>query len=1109
VSNVKQVGDSIMTFSIEQWQARAKQKYETLTQWLSRQTTPVGYMAYGALTTFTMWPLVEVISAAAQAGQPLPYEAFMALGGVAGGVGGNLLASQIQNWYEAASRGEAPDEADVLAWLSEHALAKEELQPALDQILEALQAVRQAHETVAPADWGPFFQQLLADMQQIGNFANYEAQLIGDGLIVQGDHNIVADRGGVIVQGNLGELVMGNKIIEQTDPSQIDEQALREAYLGTVMDEYNRLLLGGIDPKVVTAEKERLRLSAIYTALLTESTKKERLQDTIPDREDPQKQPRRLSALEQLNKYRHLVILGHPGSGKSTFVNFVAVCLAGENLEDETLNLDLLTTPLPEEDGSRSRSRDKEKIAEPQPWDHGALLPVCITLREFAARGLPPAGHEGTANHLWDFLTVELHAGGLGQFAPLLQKEMLERGGLFLFDGLDEVPASDQHRVQIKQVVQDIARTCRRSHILVTSRTYAYQEQQWRLPDFADTVLAPFSKGQIERFVDRWYEQMAALGRFSAQDATGRATLLKGTILNSPRLFEFSERPLLLTLMASLHAWRGGSLPQKREELYADAVDLLLDMWEQQRLMRATDGSLQLLQPSLEQWLKVDRDKVRGLLEKLAFEGHQKQPDTVGTADILGDDLVLGLIKLSDDASLQPAQLVNYLSNRSGLLLPKGQDIYTFPHRTFQEYLAACHLTGPSYPDQIAQLARKEPNRWREVALLAGAKAARGSAFALWGLVQELCYQDPGQGDDTDYWGAHLAGQFLLETAVLTDLTTAQQRHMDRVRHWLVEVLTDPVLPVSERAATGRHLAQLGDPRPEVTSADGMQFCYVPGGDFWMGEGDEASRVAFLNDPYWIGRFPVAHAQYMDFVEDGGYGRAEWWEEAIGAGLWEDGAYTWPERRTAPYDWGSQFRMANLPVVGVSWFEALAYTRWLAARWHSKGWLPHNWQVTLPSEAEWEKAARGGLHIPLDPIVRSLADAAAMANLAIPQQDNPDPRRDYTWLQEDLTTELANYNATEINQTSSAGCYRDAVSVYGCEEMLGNVWEWTRSLRKGYPYDPHDGREILRRAGSDWTTLRGGSWRSGESYQRCSARLRHSPVDGNAALGFGWCCPHF
>ena len=57
-----------MTFSIEQWQAKARQKYETLTQWLGRQTTPVGYMAYGALTTFTLWPLVEVVSAAAQSG---------------------------------------------------------------------------------------------------------------------------------------------------------------------------------------------------------------------------------------------------------------------------------------------------------------------------------------------------------------------------------------------------------------------------------------------------------------------------------------------------------------------------------------------------------------------------------------------------------------------------------------------------------------------------------------------------------------------------------------------------------------------------------------------------------------------------------------------------------------------------------------------------------------------------------------------------------------------------------------------------------------------------------------------------------------------------------
>ena len=132
-----------------------------------------------------------------------------------------------------------------------------------------------------------------------------------------------------------------------------------------------------------------------------------------------------------------------------------------------------------------------------------------------------------------------------------------------IFDGLDEVPEADQRRTQIKQVVADFAHTFQRCHILVTSRTYAYQQQEWRLPGFTETVLEPFNRPQIAAFVDRWYAHVAGARHWDAADAQGRAELLKRAIFASDRLYALAERPLLLTLMASLHAWRGATLARK------------------------------------------------------------------------------------------------------------------------------------------------------------------------------------------------------------------------------------------------------------------------------------------------------------------------------------------------------------------------------------------------------------------------------------------------------------------------------------------------------------------------------------------------------------------
>ena len=124
--------------------------------------------------------------------------------------------------------------------------------------------------------------------------------------------------------------------------------------------------------------------------------------------------------------------------------------------------------------------------------------------------------------------------------------------------------------------------------------------------------------------------------------------------------------------MASLHAWRGGSLPEGREALYADAMDLLLDSWESPKVVRDAQGNPRVEQPSLSEWLKLDREKVRALLNELAYKAHACQPELVGTADVAESELVGGLLRLTENPEVKPKRLVEYLSDRAGLLPPRG-----------------------------------------------------------------------------------------------------------------------------------------------------------------------------------------------------------------------------------------------------------------------------------------------------------------------------------------------------------------------------------------------------------------------------------------------------
>jgi formylglycine-generating enzyme required for sulfatase activity len=236
------------------------------------------------------------------------------------------------------------------------------------------------------------------------------------------------------------------------------------------------------------------------------------------------------------------------------------------------------------------------------------------------------------------------------------------------------------------------------------------------------------------------------------------------------------------------------------------------------------------------------------------------------------------------------------------------------------------------------------------------------------------------------------------------------------------------------------------------------QTVRVSGGRFLRGSTEEQVRRLQLTHPerrvwfareqvqqrvpvpsFEIGRYPVTNLEYQAFVRDTGYKPpANWEADAYPEGLGDD------------------------PVVYVTWHDAVAYCEWLRNR-TGRGYR-------LPTEEEWEKAARG------------------VDGRIYPWGDWFDPAK-------------CNSGEDKIHSTTPVGQYSpEGDSPYGAADMAGNVWEWTSSRYRAYVYHPGDAREDIEAV--NLRVVRGGAFETDSVYLRCPFRFRHSPEVHYNGLGF-------
>jgi formylglycine-generating enzyme required for sulfatase activity len=253
----------------------------------------------------------------------------------------------------------------------------------------------------------------------------------------------------------------------------------------------------------------------------------------------------------------------------------------------------------------------------------------------------------------------------------------------------------------------------------------------------------------------------------------------------------------------------------------------------------------------------------------------------------------------------------------------------------------------------------------------------------------------------------------------------------------------------------------------EIAPGVTMEFVEVPAGPFLMGSSDDDPDARDNEKPqhelylptYYIGKTPVTNAQFRPFVKGDGYTNSDYWTK--------DGwAWRTEISRVHPFAWLEQkLSESNHPVVGITWYEAMAYTAWLRTQTGD--------DCRLPTEAEWEKAARG-----TDGRIYPWGNTweAGRCNHARGK-----------WHR----VGRALVGLTGAGQTSPVRKFLNGASPYGALDMAGNVWEWTRSECRKYPYDAGDGRENV----DAWKTFtqRGGSWWSNRTLVRCAARGWNGP----------------
>jgi len=755
---------------------------------------------------------------------------------------------------------------------------------------------------------------------------------------------------------------------------------------------------------------------------------------------------------EAMQSHAAFIILGAPGAGKTTTLQKIAFDMGRAYLQ-------------------KSSSR----------------VPLFVRLSEQRERDP------------YDFLQAEWERNIGTPFEPALHGSQI----LILADGVNEIPR--ENRAARLKEWGNFNTDHRGGNLLIFSGRVLDYENELGLPR---VLVEPLEKGQIIDFLER-------------HKADGLVAMLHE---HAGRLMEIAKIPLNLLVLATLYK-----------------IDPAQSFTNLGKLFKAFSDSL-FNRERLNHPEKMPMEAMRSALGQMAFSMQEQGEGLTFALETAQKALPLTLVIKGETIAIDPARLFHFARGAT-ILDPNTDTDVRFRHQVLQEYFAALELQRRfDIGEDLSRLWRArrtmeempatavgdwdplpEPpsTGWEVTTIL-----ACGLSRAPEKLIEAVRLANPV-----------LAGRCLDEAGIARPEGMAKS-----VRADLLANLYDPKIHLRARLQAGYTLGRIGDPRFAPQEVNGVklilpQMLEVPAGEYIIGSNkgekdsydDEYPQQTVKLPAFSIGKWPVTNAEYAYFMAGGGYENEAYWEgdlakcwlkgEDVAGGqltsamnnwkivhplpdikqaLLQTGSFSPTEAdsyarlfgldedaykakisksfgqksRTQPHYWNdTQYNNPSQPVVGITWFEARAYCAWLSSVMDKT--------FRLPSEVEWEAAARGF----------------------------SDGGRVYPW-GDDWDREKANSLEGRVLKPSPVGAYTAAGGVghFGAEDQAGNVYDWTSSLYLPYPYDPAQSEKT---ESDGERVVRGGSWYLIRLNARCAYRYRSVPDNFYNNIGFRLVSPAF